>query len=263
MSDRQPTPSRRKLNRHCRISGRSARNVIFCYMSGGVSAISIRLIPNRGWPRQRRASRCRSRLNERCSTTGRQHFPLVRLPFKQLWRKCGMPISNMFPEDGLKYADELCGHPVHDQRRSCEHAQAQLSFFTAGFPFLGHPSRWAPGSVTDWARRTKDLAWIRRIAERQRAAVPHGGVRDVRKRLPCRPKHQGSSMYQSRSNDDAVQQHQATNSRRQAAEDERLNFVRRNRRRPFTASVRSATTRKSRPPLRNYETAYRMQVRCA
>lgn len=144
-----------------------AKNVILCYMSGGVSHIDSfdpkpRLEREAGKPMPVKVERTQFNNNGNI-------FPSP-FSFKQ-WGESGIPISSMFPHIA-ESADDLAiirsmTTPVN------EHAQGNFAFHT-GFPFIGHPSA---GAWINYGLGTENENIPGYVVLRSgQSGVPHGGV---------------------------------------------------------------------------------------
>jgi hypothetical protein len=220
-----------------------ARNVIFCYMSGGVSHIDSfdpkpMLKKLAGQPMPVKVER----------TMFNQNGNIFPSPFEfRHYGKSGLPVSSMFPKIAEAAADDLAVIRSMTSKVS-EHAQANY-FFHTGFPFMGHPSA---------------AAWV------------NYGLGSVNQNLPgfvvlqsggATPPHGGVGMY---SNGYLPAQHQATiitadatepvanisAKERDASQRRRLEFIR-----EFDGEFakRIGGDSQVEGAIKNYETAYRMQ----
>ncbi len=144
-----------------------AKNVIFCYMSGGVSHLDSfdpkpRLAREAGQPMPMKVER----------TMFNNNGNIFASPFKfSRHGESGMPVSDMFPEIA-KHADELA--VIRSMTSSVsEHAQANC-FFHTGFPFMGHPSAGAWASYGLGTENENLPGFV--VLQSGNAVVPHGGV---------------------------------------------------------------------------------------
>jgi Protein of unknown function (DUF1501) len=144
-----------------------AKHVIFCFMSGGVSAIDSfdpKPLLNRehGKPMPVKIER----------TMFNKNGQIMGSPFEfKPAGECGMPISNMFPHIA-KVADELALIRSMTSPLS-EHAQANF-FMHTGFPVMGYPTAgaWAAYGL---GTENRDLpGYI--VLQSGKATAPHGGV---------------------------------------------------------------------------------------
>ena len=221
-----------------------AKNVIFCYMSGGVSHIDSfdpkpLLHKLAGQPMPVNVERTQFNNNGNV-------FPS---PFTFRNRgQSGIPVSSMFPKIGEWCADELAVVRSMTSKVN-EHAQGNY-FFHSGFPFIGHPSAGAwisYGLGTD----NRDLPGFV-VLQSGNAVPPHGGVGLFSNGfLPAQ--HQASII--------SADAREAVANIKPRETDEiqrrRLGFIREfdrdfNRNTVGDIQVEAA--------IRNYETAYRMQA---
>jgi hypothetical protein len=144
-----------------------ARNVIFCYMSGGVSHVDSfdpkpLLEKYAGKPMPGVVQKTQFNNN---GTVQPAHWA-----FHQHGQS-GMPVSELFPHMAT-VADELCVIRSMTAKFS-EHAQGNF-FMHSGFPFLGYPSAGAWASY-GLGTESRDLpGYI--VLQSGGATVPHGGV---------------------------------------------------------------------------------------
>ena len=145
-----------------------AKNVIFLYMSGGVSQVDSfdpkpRLNDEHGKPMPVPVQR----------TQFNQNGNIFGTPFEfRQWGECGMPISNMFP-NVAQHADKLA--VIRSMTTAVnEHAQGNFVMHT-GFPVLGHP---AAGAWMNYGLGTdnQNLPGYVVLQSGKRCAPPHGGV---------------------------------------------------------------------------------------
>ena len=144
-----------------------AKNVIFCYMSGGVSQVDSfdpkpRLSKEAGKPMPMKVERTQFNNNGNI-------FP-AQFEFKN-HGKSGLPISSMFPHLS-RHADDLA---VVRSMTSSFNEHAQGNFFThTGFPFMGHPSAgaWVSYGLGSENRNLPDYV----VLQSGKAGIPHGGV---------------------------------------------------------------------------------------
>ncbi|MDG2124658.1 MAG: DUF1501 domain-containing protein [Verrucomicrobiales bacterium] len=144
-----------------------AKNVIFCFMSGGVSHVDSfdpkpRLQQLAGKPMPVRVERTQFNNNGNI-------FPS---PFEfSRHGQSGLEISSMFPEIA-KHADDLA--IVRSMTTSVnEHAQGNY-FMHTGFPFLGHPSAGAWVSYGLGSENNSLPGYV--VLQSGKAVFPHGGV---------------------------------------------------------------------------------------
>jgi hypothetical protein len=144
-----------------------AKHVIFCFMSGGVSAIDSfdpkpRLTRDHGKPMPVKI--------ERTMFNNNGNIMASPFPFNPAG-DCGMPISSMFPNIA-KVADELAlirsmTSPFN------EHAQANF-FMHSGFPIMGYPSAGAWAAYGLGTANEELPAYV--VLQSGSAVAPHGGV---------------------------------------------------------------------------------------
>lgn len=144
-----------------------ARNVIFCYMSGGVSHLDSfdpkpRLTVDHGKPMPMPVHR----------TMFNNNGNIMGSPWKFARRgQSGIEVSDLFPEIA-KCADELA--VIRSMTSSVsEHAQGNY-FFHTGFPFMGHPSAGAWCSYGLGTDNRSLPGFV--VLQSGSAVVPHGGV---------------------------------------------------------------------------------------
>ena len=144
-----------------------ARNVIFCYMSGGVSHVDSfdpkpRLSRDHGKPLPMTVER----------TQFNNNGNLMASPWKFHRRgECGLPVSALFPRIG-GCADDLAVVRSMTAKFS-EHAQGNY-FFHTGFPFMGYPSA---GAWVNYGLGSENKNLPGFVVLRSGGSVaPHGGV---------------------------------------------------------------------------------------
>ncbi len=219
-----------------------AKNVIFCYMSGGVSQVDSfdpkpRLEKEAWQPMPVKVERTQFNNNGNI-------FPSP-FTFRKHGRS-GMDISSMFPHIAT-CADDLAVIRSMTSRVN-EHAQGNY-FFHTGFPFMGHPSA---GAWTSYGLGTenRDLPGFV-LLQSGGAAPPHGGVGLFSNGyLPAQ--HQASILI-------ADQPEPVRNIRPQETDlvqRQRLEFIAKMDRQFLAATAEAAPVEAA---IRNYETAYRMQ----
>ncbi len=216
------------------------KNVIFCYMSGGVSHIDSfdpkpRLTQEAGKPMPVPIDR----------TMFNQNGNIMPSPwaFKN-YGQCGMPISDLFPHMG-GVADDLC--LIRSMTvKFMEHAQAN-NYFHSGNPLTGYPTLGA------WA--TYGLGTVNQnlpgFIVLGSGEIPLGGINVYGSGfLPA--VHQGSFLYPERPEplQDITPKLDATLQRRQLA------FIAA-RDREYAAAAHNPQVEAA---IQNYETAYRMQT---
>lgn len=144
-----------------------ARNVIFCYMSGGVSHLDsfdpkplLEKYAGQAMPVEVKKTQFNNN-----GTVQPAHWE-----FRQRGQS-GMPVSELFPHMAT-LADEICVIRSMTAKFS-EHAQGNF-FMHSGFPFLGYPSAGAWASY-GLGTESRDLpGYI--VLQSGGAGVPHGGV---------------------------------------------------------------------------------------
>jgi len=219
-----------------------AKHVIFCFMSGGVSAIDSfdpKPMLNREHGKPMPVKIERTMFNKNGQIMGSP------FQFKQAG-ECGMPISNMFPNIA-KVADELAlirsmTTPVS------EHAQANF-FMHTGFPVMGYPTA---GAWTAYGLGTenRDLpSYV--VLQSGKAIAPHGGVSLFSNGfLPAQ--HQGSIVKADQS--EAIQNIRPID--RHDSQRARLDFAR-----SFDQKfLEGSGDAQVEAAIQNYETAFRMQA---
>ncbi len=219
-----------------------AKNVIFCYMSGGVSHVDSfdpkpRLTKEAGKPMPGRVERTQFNNN---GTIQPAHWAFRK------YGDSGIPVSDLFPHIGSR-ADDLAVVRSMTAKFS-EHAQGNF-FMHTGFPFLGFPSA---GSWTTYGlgSESKNLPGFV-VLRSGGSAVPHGGVGLFSNGfLPA--DHQ-ASIINADSGESVRNIKPRESSRLQRA---RLDFIDRMDRR-FLATLDENTHIES--AIKNYEMAYRMQ----
>ena len=220
-----------------------AKNVIFCYMSGGVSHLDSfdpkpRLAKEAGQPMPMKVER----------TMFNNNGNIFASPFKFTRHgECGMPISEMFPAVA-KWADKLAVIRSMTSKVS-EHAQAN-SFFHTGFPFLGHPSAGAWASYGLGTENQNLPGFV--VLQSGGAVVPHGGVGMFGNGyLPAQ--HQASIIQADKL--EAVRNVGPKES--DWSQRTRLDYIRQI---DSEYLQRTDNDRQVEAAIRNYETAYRMQA---
>ncbi|MFK8112997.1 MAG: DUF1501 domain-containing protein [Rubripirellula sp.] len=149
------------------ILGGKAKNVILCYMSGGVSHVDSfdpkpRLSQEHGKPMPMKVQR----------TQFNKNGQIFGSPFKFAQHgESGLPISDMFPEIAT-CADHLA---VVRSATSSVNEHAQGNFLAhSGFPFLGHPSAGAWMSYGLGSANENLPSYV--VLQSGSAVPPHGGV---------------------------------------------------------------------------------------
>ena len=144
-----------------------AKNVIFCFMSGGVSQVDSfdpkpRLAIDDGKPMPMKV--------ERTQFNDNGNIMASPFEFKQ-WGQSGIPVSTMFPHIA-GVVDELA--VVRSMTTTVnEHAQGNYVMHT-GFPFLGFPSAGAWASYGLGSENADMPGYV--VLQSGKAETPHGGV---------------------------------------------------------------------------------------
>ncbi len=220
-----------------------ARNVIFCFMSGGVSHVDSfdpkpRLQKDHGQPMPVKVERTQFNNNGNIMAS-----PFTFAPAGQ----SGIPVSSMFPHIA-GVIDELA--VIRSMTSSVnEHAQGNF-FMHTGFPFMGYPSAGAWIAYGLGSENQNLPGFV--VLQSGTAVPPHGGVSLFSNGfLPAQ--HQGSLIQADQREAirniapreaDALQRH-------------RLDFVRQF---DDTFLRQTADDAQVDAAIRNYETAYRMQA---
>ena len=220
-----------------------ARNVIFLYMSGGVSHVDSfdpkpRLRKEAGRPMPMKVERTQFNNNGNI-------FPSP-FPFARHGRS-GLPVSSMFPHVA-RHADDLA---VIRSMTTTFNEHAQGNFFVhTGFPFLGHPSAGAWVNYGLGSENENLPGYV--VLQSGNAVPPHGGVGLFSSGfLPA--ENQASIIKADKP--EAVRNVQPKE--RDAQQRRRLSFIRENDR-DFLERVDGNAEVEA--AVRNYETAYRMQA---
>jgi len=220
-----------------------ARNVIFCYMSGGVSHVDCfdpkpRLQKEAGQPMPMKVERTQFNENGNIFPSP---FPFTR------HGASGIEISSMFPKVG-RWADELA--VIRSMTSSVnEHAQGNF-FMHTGFPFLGYPSAGAWASYGLGTENANLPGFV--VLQSGKAVAPHGGVGLFSSGfLPAQ--HQASIIRI----DAEEPVRNITPREADALQRHRLQFIQ-DADRDYLESV--AHDAQVDAAIRNYETAYRMQA---
>ena len=218
------------------------KNVIFCFMSGGVSHVDSfdpkpRLNRDHGKPMLVTIER----------TQFNNNGNIMGSPFKfQKFGESGLSVSSMFPFVAQQ-ADELAvvrsiTTPVN------EHAQGNF-FIHSGFPTMGYPSAGA-WAVYGLGSENQNLPGYV-VLQSGGAVPPHGGVALFSNGfLPAQ--HQGSILKADAA--EAVRNIRSADA--DQIQKQRLDFV---RRQDEQFVKEAAGDDKIEAAIRNYETAYRMQ----
>ncbi len=219
-----------------------AKNVIFCYMSGGVSHLDSfdpkpLLAKKAGEPMP-------VPVHKTMFDNNGNIFPSP-WEFKR-YGECGMPVSDIFSHMG-SCADDLA--VIRSMTSSVnEHAQGNY-FFHTGFPFLGHPSAGAWASY-GLGTENQDLPGFI-VLQSGGAIAPHGGVGVFSNGfLPAQ--HQASIIQA----DGTPALLNVSPSESDQLQRSRLNFVRGIDEGYLEGLGRDEEVEAA---VRNYETAYRMQ----
>ncbi|MEM9657260.1 MAG: DUF1501 domain-containing protein, partial [Planctomycetota bacterium] len=221
----------------------SAKHVIFCFMSGGVSHIDSfdpkpKLVELHGEPMPVKVER----------TQFNQNGQVMASPFAFTRAgECGLAVSDMFPEISA-VADELAvvrsmTTPVN------EHAQGNF-FMHSGFPVMGYPSAGAWCSYGLGSQNENLPGYV--VLQSGSAVPPHGGVSLFSNGfLPAQ--HQGS-LFKA---DQAEAIRNIKPLANSAVQRRRLEFAR-----TFDAQYLEAATGDAQveAAIKNYETAFRMQA---
>jgi Protein of unknown function (DUF1501) len=144
-----------------------AKNVIFCYMSGGVSQVDSfdpKPLLEKEAGRAMPLPIARTQFNNNGN--------LLPSPWKfQKYGESGLPVSELFPHLG-KCADDLCVVRSMTAKFS-EHAQGNF-FMHTGLPFLGYPSAgaWIHYGLGSASKNLPGFVVLRSGG----SSVPHGGV---------------------------------------------------------------------------------------
>jgi len=221
-----------------------AKNVIFCYMSGGVSHIDSfdpkpKLRDLHGKPMPVKVER----------TQFNNNGNIFGSPFDfQPGGESGIPISDLFPHLRANCADDLA--VVRSMTSTFnEHAQGNF-FFHTGFPFPGHPGA---GAWTSYGLGTENDNLPGYVVLRSgESGIPHGGVAQWSSGfLPAQ--HQASIIQVDA--EEAIRNIRPRE--RDTIQRSRLDFIR---------SVDNGFAEKTgshdavEAAIKNYETAYRMQT---
>jgi len=221
-----------------------AKNVIFLYMSGGVSHVDSfdpkpKLSEMAGQPMPVKVER----------TQFNNNGNIFGCPFEfKPGGKSGIPISDMFPKIREWAADELA--VIRSMTSTVnEHAQGNY-FMHTGFPFIGHPSA---GAWVSYGLGTENENLPSFVVLRSgKSATPHGGVGLFGSGfLPAR--HQASILEIDR--DEPVPN--VVPAEADATQRSRLDFLSKMDRR---LSLETGADPGIEAAIRNYETAYRMQA---
>jgi len=219
-----------------------AKNVIFCYMSGGVSHVDsfdpkAALAKLNGKPMPVPVQR----------TVFNNNGNIMGSPWEaKRYGQSGIEMTNLFPQIA-ECADDLTVVRSMTSKVS-EHAQGNY-FFHTGFPFMGHPSAGAWLNYGLGSENQNLPGFV--VLQSGNAGVPHGGVGLFNNGyLPGQ--HQASIIKA----DGTLPLANIQPGEADAAQRRRLGFIN---------EVDQAFAEASREPqveaaIRNYETAYRMQA---
>ncbi len=220
-----------------------AKNVIFCFMSGGVSHVDSfdpkpRLQQDHGKPMPVKVER----------TQFNNNGAIMASPFKfSPAGQSGIPVSSMFPQIA-NVVDELA--VIRSMTTSVnEHAQGNF-FMHTGFPFMGYPSAGAWIAYGLGSENQNLPGFV--VLQSGTAVPPHGGVSLFSNGfLPAQ--HQGSILQADRR--EAIRN--ITPLETPDLQRGRLDFIRQ-----FDESFLEETAGDAQvdAAIRNYETAYRMQT---
>lgn len=219
-----------------------AKNVILCYMSGGVSQIDTfdpKPLVNKLHGKPMPVKIERTQFNNNGNIFG--------CPFEfKNYGQSGIPVSSLFPHVGECIDDIAVIRSMTSGVN--EHAQGNYAFHT-GFPFIGHASAGAWVNYGLGSENHDVPGYV--VLKSGEAGVPHGGV------------GQWSSGYLPAQNqasiidiDKAEPVRNITARERDEIQRTRLNFIR-TLDTGFKASTRNDAQVEA--AVKNYETAYRMQ----
>jgi len=221
-----------------------ARNVIFCYMSGGVSHLDSfdpkpKLKALAGQPMPVAVERTQFNNNGNV-------FPSP-FEFRRSGRS-GIEISSMFPRLREWCADDLAVIRSMTSKVN-EHAQGNFVMHS-GFPFIGHPSAGAWVSYGLGTENQDVPAFV--VLQSGQAVPPHGGVGLFSNGFL--PAHHQASIIRM---DDAEPVANIKPREPDLVQRDRLRFIDALDQRFAGATGRDAQVEAA---IRNYETAYRMQA---
>lgn len=219
-----------------------AKHVIFCYMSGGVSQVDSfdpkpKLKELHGKPMPVKVER----------TQFNNNGNVMASPFEyKNYGESGIPVSSMFPKIG-EMVDELA--IVRSMTSAVnEHAQGNYAMHT-GFPFMGHPSAGAWSTYGLGSENENLPGFV--VLQSGGAVPPHGGVGLYSSGfLPAQ--HQGSIIKADA--DPAIRNIKP--GFKQRDQRQHLDLIGQLDR-DFSQQVSSPDIEAA---IRNYETAYRMQM---
>ena len=219
-----------------------AKNVIFCYMSGGVSHVDS-FDPKPALTRLHGQSMPVPIQRTVFNNNGK----VMGSPWQaKRYGKSGLEMTNLFPQIA-ECADDLTLIRSMTSKVS-EHAQGNY-FFHTGFPFMGHPSAGAWLTYGLGSENQNLPGFV--VLQSGGAVVPHGGVGLFSNGyLPGQ--HQASILKA----DGALALANIKPGEADAAQRRRLGFIQ---------EIDQAFAETAREPqveaaIRNYETAYRMQA---
>ncbi|HVK58377.1 MAG TPA: DUF1501 domain-containing protein, partial [Candidatus Kapabacteria bacterium] len=221
-----------------------AKNVIFCYMSGGVSHVDSfdpkpMLKKLAGQPMPVKVER----------TMFNNNGNIYPSPFEfRQYGQSGIPISSMFPKIGEWCADDLAVIRSMTSKVN-EHAQGNY-FFHTGFPVMGHPSAGAWVNYGLGSSNENLPGFV--VLQSGGAVAPHGGVGLFSNGyLPAQ--HQGSIISADGTEPVANIRRKELN----ATQRQKLDFLGRLDNHFVEETGHDPQVEAA---IRNYETAYQMQV---
>lgn len=221
-----------------------AKNVILCYMSGGVSHVDTfdpkpKLRELDGQPMPVKVER----------TQFNNNGNIFASPFEfKPGGESGIPVSDLFPHIREKCADDLT--VIRSMTSAVnEHAQGNFAFHT-GFPFIGHPSAGAWMSYGLGTENENLPGYV--VLRSGKSGVPHGGVGQWSSGfLPAQ--HQ-ASIFEVDAGEPVRNVVPGESDRIQRS---RLDFIQ-SIDEQFSAKTQQDAEVEA--AIRNYETAYRMQT---
>ena len=219
-----------------------AKNVIFCYMSGGVSHVDSfdpkpALTRLHGQPMPVPIQR----------TVFNDNGKVMGSPWQaRRYGQSGLEMTNLFPQIA-GCADDLTIVRSMTSKVS-EHAQGNY-FFHTGFPFMGHPSAGAWLTYGLGSENQNLPGFV--VLQSGSAVVPHGGV-GLYSNGYLPGQHQASILKA----DGTLALANIKPGEADAAQRRRLGFIQEVDQ-AFAASAREPQVEAA---IRNYETAYRMQA---
>lgn len=218
-----------------------AKNIIFCYMSGGVSHVDsfdpkAALAKLNGKPMPVPVQR----------TVFNNNGNIMGSPWEaKRYGQSGLEMTNLFPQIAA-CADDLTLIRSMTSKVS-EHAQGNY-FFHTGFPFMGHPSAGAWMNYGLGSENKNLPGFV--VLQSGGAVVPHGGV-GLYSNGYLPGQHQGSILKA----DGGVALPNIKPGESDTAQRQRLGFIGEIDQ-GFAQSVQDPQVEAA---IRNYETAYRMQ----